>query len=390
MYLQRLTLANFKNYEALNLQFSAGMILISGKNGCGKTNLLDAVHLLCLGKSYFTSQDLNCVKHEQNFYRVEGDFMLNEQAENICATFETGAKKEISRNRVFYPRLSHHVGKFPAVMIAPDDINIINEGSEERRRLIDLTLSQLNHSYLDELMSYNKVLAERNAALKKFAENNFFDNILIDAFDAQLVKYGNEIYWKRKKIFEKWIEPLTFFYKEISGRREVPEMIYESSLHEISFSDLLKQNREKDKYAARTTDGIHRDDLNLLLNGTAVKKFGSQGQKKTFLLALKLSQYQLIAQQLDLLPVLLLDDVFDKLDEHRVKKLVEIVSAENFGQVLITDTQEERMKVCLQHTKSTFASASAYKEISFVNVEELISKQLNYVVGFQPTTQTTN
>jgi len=359
MHLQELTLTRFRNYDHYKTSFGAGLQVITGSNGSGKTNLLDAIYLLCIGKTYFGAGEQHAVQHGQSFFRVEGTFVRAEGSDLVCCTWEQGGQKEFSLNRVFYQRLADHLGRFPVVVMAPDDIALVNEGSEERRRLMDATLSQLYPEYLQHLMAYMRVLAMRNASLKQSAESGFFDHHLMDALDAQLVQYGIPVFERRRTVFGEWIGPIRDYYARLSGEQEDITVEYESALHLGSFPELLKQQREKDRAAARTTGGLHRDDWTLLMNGRPVKRFGSQGQRKCFLLAIKLAQHRLLARHKGFAPILLLDDVFDKLDPKRVEQLLDIVSGPDFSQVFITDTQRERMQQ---------AMAGAGKEVEYLEI----------------------
>ncbi len=354
MFLSILTLTNFRNYSFNKLNFSEGLNVFTGDNGSGKTNLLDAIHYLCIGKSYFSSGEQQSVMHEKNFFRVDGNFMQEEKSVTVAITFETTAKKIISKNGNAYPRIADHVGKFPVVVIAPDDITLINDGSDERRRWMDNTISQVNHLYLEELLNYNRVLAQRNALLKQFALKEYYNEPLLKALDEQLLKFGTTIFQERKKVVAEIIPMVQYYYKIISAQKETISLLYESGLNENEFRNLLMQSRDKDCALQRTTEGTHKDDLDLIMNNFSLRRFGSQGQKKSFLTALKLAQYEFIRRTKNVLPILLLDDVFDKLDEHRVKQMLQLISKEEFGQVFITDTGENRIERLLDGSGQHF------------------------------------
>lgn len=347
MYLQQINLTNYKNYNGNTnnkLEFSPGFNFLVGQNGAGKTNLLDAVYYLCFCKSYFSSTDAQNVHHGKDFFRVEGTFDLNGQPENICAKFGAGRKKEFNRNGVAYERLSEHIGLLPLVMIAPDDTALIKDGSEERRKALDTAISQINKPYLDALIAYNKVLQQRNALLKNFAERNYFNLQLLETYNAQLTAPATVIFQTRQQITTQLTPIIEQFYCQLSQHQETVNCLYQSPLHGKNFAQLLTNNLPTDRQLQRTTEGVHKDDLEFTINGYPLKKFGSQGQQKSFLIAFKLAIYQLIAQYSGKLPLLLLDDIFDKLDEQRTAQLVQMVNTPNFGQVFISDTQLNRMK----------------------------------------------
>jgi DNA replication and repair protein RecF len=341
-------LHSFKNYQNQSFDFSERIIGICGKNGVGKTNLLDALHYLCFTKSYFTRSDAMCVKHDQEGFRIDGSFVLNDKKEKvICILRETG-KKELSINGELYDKFSKHIGHYPCVIIAPDDIQIITDGSEERRKFVDTLLSQIDPGYLQNLIIYTKVLQQRNSLLKSFAETGNKDFGLLDILDAQLVKPGDIIFDKRKEFLVSFLPVAKQLYNAIANQYENINLFYESELLTISFSELIKLNRNKDCMMQRTTSGIHRDDIELKLNDEAFKNIASQGQRKSLLFALKLAEMEILKKEKGFAPLLLLDDVFEKLDEERISNLLEKVCIENDGQVFITDTNEQRLKDHLQ------------------------------------------
>lgn len=354
MFLHSIALTNFKNYPFNKLTFSEGINVFTGDNGSGKTNLLDAIHYLCIGKSYFSSGEMQSVMHEKGFFRIDGNFVRKETPVTVAITFEPISKKIISKNGNAYSRIADHVGEFPIVVIAPDDISLINEGSEERRRWMDNTVSQVHHLYLEELLNYNKVLAQRNALLKQFSAKEYFNEQLLKALDEQLLKYGITIFQERKKFITEIIPLVQHFYEIISEQKEAISLAYESGLNQNEFYKLLMQSRDKDRALQRTTEGIHKDDLDLIMDKFSLRRFGSQGQKKSFLTALKLAQYEFIRQTKNTSPILLLDDVFDKLDKHRVKQMLQLISNPDFGQVFITDTGENRIEKLLDGSRRHF------------------------------------
>lgn len=345
MYLQQLSITNFKNYGQCTLQFVPRINLICGQNGAGKTNLLDAVYYLCFCKSYFSATDAQNIHHGQDFFRLEGRFMLaNGQNCTALVKYGAGRKKEFGLNGAVYDRLSEHIGLLPLVMIAPDDTEIIKNSSEERRKLLDITISQIDKSYLQALISYNKTLQQRNALLKTFAERHFFNPALLETYNEQLSPPAMLIYTKRQQVVQLLLPLVQQYYGQLSGGRETVHCTYQSALANTGFAELLKQNLHTDRQLQRTTEGIHRDDAEFTINNYPLKKFGSQGQQKSFLIALKLAIYRLIAQSSGKTPILLLDDICDKLDEQRISQLVQIITGPNFGQVFISDTQKDRMQ----------------------------------------------
>ena len=344
MYLKQLSVINFKNYAEAGLTFSEGVNVFTGNNGAGKTNLLDAIHYLSLCKSYFNPIDSQQIKQGADFFIINGTFDKNNHQEAIACAVKRNQKKQFKRNKKDYQRLADHIGFLPLVMISPYDISIIIEGSEERRKFIDNVISQTDNSYLDELITYNKVLLNRNALLKSIAETGRYDPHLLEVLDEQLTVSGDRIFEKRKAFMESFTEIFNNHYRFLSEDAEKVELIYESQLFQGSFEVLLKKNVEKDRALERTSAGVHKDELVFAIHGMPMKKFGSQGQQKSFLIALKMAQYTFLNQQKGFKPILLLDDIFDKLDEGRVTKLMQMISNHDFGQVFITDTSESRVK----------------------------------------------
>jgi DNA replication and repair protein RecF len=344
MWLQKLSLINFKNYSEAELNFSPAVNAFTGNNGAGKTNLLDAIHYLSLCKSYFNPIDGQQIRHDHDFFLVQGVFDKDDQDEVISCGLKRGQKKLFRRNKKEYQRLADHIGLFPLVMISPNDISIIIEGSEERRRFIDNVISQTDHAYLDELILYNRNLQNRNALLRQIALSGKYDPELLEIYDEQLVLSGNRIFAKRRAFMDVFTQIFNQHYQYLSEGAETVGMVYESPLIKADFAELLKQSLERDRVLERTTIGIHKDDLIFTLAGMPLKKFGSQGQQKSFLIALKLAQYTFLQQQKGFKPLLLLDDIFDKLDERRTRKLMKMVSDKDFGQIFITDTSRKRIE----------------------------------------------
>ena len=340
--LHSISLTQFKNYTLRSFQFNERIVGICGNNGVGKTNLLDAIHYLCFTKSYFTRDTLNIQSGHQGF-RVDGDLELSDKKEKaVCILRETG-KKEFSVNDAGYEKFSEHIGRYPCVIIAPDDIQIITDGSEERRRFLDALLSQIDKDYLQHLINYNKILLQRNSLLKSFYETGNKNLSLLDVLDEQLVKPGNYIFEKRKQFLVSFLPDVKRLYFEIAKQEEETDLHYQSELNQCAFTELLHLNRQRDMAAQRTTGGIHRDDLVFNLTGQLFRNIASQGQRKSLLFALKLAEMDVLKQNKGFAPLLLLDDVFEKLDEDRIASLLRRVCIENDGQVFITDTNEERL-----------------------------------------------
>ena len=344
MYLKNLSLVNFKNYDEAAISFTDGANAFTGNNGAGKTNLLDAIHYLSLCKSYFNPIDSQQIKQDRDLFMIQGTFEKNESDEVISCGIRKNQKKQFKRNKKEYQRLADHIGLFPLVMISPNDTSLILEGSEERRKFIDNVISQTDANYLDELIIYNKNLLNRNALLKQIAETGKYDPALLEIFDEQLIQAGNKIFEKRKVFMEAFIQIFNSHYQYLTEEAEIVTLIYESQLFDDSFKNLLKKSIEKDRILQRTNVGIHKDELVFQILNMPLKKFGSQGQQKSFLIALKLAKYSFLYQQKGFKPLLLLDDIFDKLDDLRITKLMKMVSEDDFGQIFITDTNAERVK----------------------------------------------
>ncbi|MBA2423141.1 MAG: DNA replication and repair protein RecF [Chitinophagales bacterium] len=344
MYLKAIALTQFKNYTGGTFEFSPSLNFLTGENGSGKTNVLDAIHYLALGKSYFHAVDQLAIQHGTNFFRVAGSFCKGSEDIKLACVYQSAGKKELAINGTVYLKLMDHVGLIPVVIIAPDDHSIIDEGSEERRRFIDNTISQIDHQYLENLVSYNKVLQQRNAALKQFAYRKTFDSTLIDSLNIPLISYGKMIFEKRTYFLKAMVPLIIKYYSIISGRKETVTAVYHSIFQRKDFLEALTASLEKDLQLERTTEGTHRDEFDFSMNDVPVKKFGSQGQKKCFLLALKLAQRELIANENNVTPIVLLDDLLDKLDEKRALRILELVSAADFGQVFITGTKTSLIK----------------------------------------------
>lgn len=352
--LQHISLTQFKNYNNRSFDFTERITGIYGSNGAGKTNLLDAIHYLCFTKSYFTRLDAGNVKHGHTGFRIEGNFLLQGKEENAaCILRETG-RKEFSVNEAGYEKFSRHFGRYPCVVIAPDDAELITGASDERRKFLDTLLSQLDSNYLRHLITYTKILQQRNSLLKSFTETETRNESLLDAIDRQLVLPGDYIFERRKQFLVSFLPLVKQLYKEIAGKEEDITIFYESELLYSSMKELLQANRQRDYYAQRTTSGIHRDELSILLDNQSFKNIASQGQRKSLLFALKLAEMETLKKERSFAPLLLLDDVFEKLDEDRIANLLKKVCAENNGQVFITDTNKERLRSHLSSLQVPF------------------------------------
>lgn len=345
MFLQKLQLSNYKNYEDLEIDFSSKINCFVGENGSGKTNLLDAIFYLSYCKSYFNGIDSQNIRHDHDFFAIHGRYLSfsNENSDTISCILKRNERKILKINKKEYPRLSDHIGTIPLVMVSPYDIDLINEGSEFRRKYFDSVLAQFDKNYLNDIVQYQKILQQRNALLKKFAEMHTYDAASMDLWDDQMVAVGIRIHQKRKQFLIDFQPIIQHYFEEISGGVEKISIRYESQLLKTDFALLLKKAKDNDLSSQHTTVGIHKDDYFFLMDDYPLKRFGSQGQQKTFLVALKLAQFESTTNIKKTKPILLLDDIFDKLDNNRVGYLINLVGNNNFGQVFISDTQTERI-----------------------------------------------
>ncbi len=342
MFLQNLSLINYKNFDSKSFDFDSKINCFVGANGIGKTNILDAVYHLAFGKSYFNPMASQNIKHGEDFFMIDGTFVIKDRPEKIVCSFKKGVKKIIKRNNKAYERLLDHIGLIPLVIISPIDRDLILEGSDVRRKFMDGVISQSDKQYLDALIRYNKTLIQRNSLLKFFAANHTFDQATLSVYDEQLDTFGTEIHEKRERFITEFTPIFKQQYGAISGGKEEVNIVYDSKLSTNNLKDLLSSSIDKDRATQYTTNGIHKDDLRFEIKEYPVKKFGSQGQQKSFLIALKFAQFQFLKNQAGSSPILLLDDIFDKLDEGRVKHIITLVEAKNFGQIFISDTHAER------------------------------------------------
>lgn len=354
MYLQKLSLVNFKNLESQSFDFQQKINCFVGNNGVGKTNILDAIYYLSFAKSYFNSVAVQNIRHGESFFMIEGDYILDDRNEKIVCSLKKGQKKVLKRNGKSYEKFSEHIGQLPLVIISPADRDLVTEGSDTRRKFIDGVISQQNKNYLKDLLSYNKVLSQRNALLKYFATNRTFDALNLEVYNERLSEYGARIFEVRKVFLEKFIPIFNEKYQIISDDKETVNLVYKSQLNDSSMKDLFQQSLEKDKMLQYTSSGIHKDDLSFEIGNYPIKKFGSQGQQKSYLIALKFAQFEFIKQQSNVVPILLLDDIFDKLDESRVLQIINLVDNDEFGQIFITDTHSERTENIVKQSNKPY------------------------------------
>lgn len=354
MYLKDLCLIQFKNYEEAQLNFSSNINCFVGNNGSGKTNLLDAIYYMCCCKSYFNSIDTQNINFEQQFFTIEGTFYRKDQVDKVFCGVKRGQKKVFKRNKKEYEKLADHIGLFPLVIISPADSNLIIEGSETRRKFMDNVISQSDKIYLQYIIKYNQVVSQRNALLKYFAANFTYDPTTLAVYNEQLIDLGTLIHAKRSEFMLKFNPIFQKYYKSISGEKEKVSLEYKSQLHDLHLSVLLEESLTKDKVLQYTTCGTHKDDLLFKISDFPIKKHGSQGQQKTFLIALKLAQFDFIKYLVGYKPLLLLDDIFDKLDDTRVESIVRLVSEHHFGQIFITDTHKDRTEDIIKNIDDSY------------------------------------
>jgi DNA replication and repair protein RecF len=365
MFLQKISLANFKSYEYDSFEFSERVNCVVGENGTGKTNLLDAIYFLALTKSSISNQDALSINHEAEYMMIEGAFVIsdlglgiadletrqpqitNRKSELIDVSLQRGQKKAVLRDKKAYERISEHIGRFPVVMLSPNDTDIIRDGSEERRKFFDGVMAQLNSEYLENLLQYNRLLLQRNSLLKQFAERNYVDELLLDVYSDPLVEVSLKLYNARNEFITEFLPLFKKHYHTLSDAREEVEMIYESEVGAENFMQIFRKNRQRDLAAQRTTIGSHKDDFIFEINGFTLRKFGSQGQQKSFVIALKLAQFEMLTKVKGFPPLLLLDDIFDKLDDRRIQQLITMMVDGTFSQVFITDARPERTRQLL-------------------------------------------
>lgn len=342
MHLQKLELLNFKNYPAQTLDFSPDINCLVGANGSGKTNLLDAIYYLSLTKSAFSQTDAHSIRHDEALMLIRGWFKREDALDTVQCSLQQGQRKQVMRNRKEYERLSEHVGRYPVVLIAPNDTDIIREGSETRRRFFDGLLSQLDAQYLQNLLRYNHALRQRNSLLKTFAEQGRVQHDLLEPFTLQLLQYGLPLLEHRLLFLEEYMPLFEHHYRHLTDGKETVSIRYETNLVQEHAEKLMQESLQRDMAQQRTRIGVHKDDFGFEIDGFSLKRYGSQGQQKSFLIALKLAQFDLLRDHKGYKPILLLDDIFDKLDDKRMARLMELVSGHAFGQLFVTDARPER------------------------------------------------
>jgi DNA replication and repair protein RecF len=350
MFIQKLILNNFKNNEDSAIFFDKKCTVFVGKNGVGKTNILEAIYYLSVFKSYFGLPDKDLILSTSQHFFLSCNFIIKDEKKQLICGYKLGEKKNIKINNKKYEKISEHIGKFPVVFLTPYDIDLVREGSEQRRKFFDLIISTNSSEYLNNLLEYNKILEQRNRYLKQVKEYHNFDKTLINTYNEKLSELGEKIFEERKKFITEFVGIFKKYYSEMSNVSEIADIDYSSQLSNNRFSELLDGSLEKDLLLERTTCGIHKDDYLFKINSKECNKFASQGQLKSFVIALKLAQYKIVFDKLNIKPVTLLDDIFDRLDAFRSKKLMEIIDSDFFGQIIITDTDSIRI---LKHFEST-------------------------------------
>lgn len=349
MFLSNLSIINYKNIGEAQLTFSPKINCFIGDNGEGKTNLLDAVYFLSFTHSMFSNIDSQMMKHDAAFFMLQGTYTQDdgETHEEVYAGMKRGAKKQFKRNKKSYKKLAEHIGLIPLIIVSPDDVTLINGGGEERRKLLDIVISQYDNTYIDYLVRYNKALQQRNAMLKMEEEP---DTVLLALWEEEMATYGEHIYHCRSEFVERFIPVFNQIYKAISGEKEDVSLRYISHCQRGPLLDVIQRDRHKDRAVGYSLHGIHRDDLEMLIGGYPMKREGSQGQTKTYVISLKLAQFDFLRQTISATtPLLLLDDIFDKLDANRVEKIVKMVAGKTFGQIFITDTNRDHLDKILSN-----------------------------------------
>lgn len=354
MYLKKISLFNYKNFSEANFAFDIKINCFVGKNGIGKTNILDAIYQVAYGKSYFNPLAVQNIKHGEDFFVIDAELEKENRVEQIVCSLKKGQKKILKRNGKVYDKFSDHIGFVPLVIISPADRDLIIEGSETRRKFMDSVISQLDSLYLQQLIQYQKIISQRNALLKYFALNHVFDNDTLLIYNEQLNGLAQSIFEKRKEFIQEFIPIFNKHHQAITDSQETVQLVYESHLFDHNLATLLEENLHKDRALQYTSVGIHKDDLSFEIDSYPIKKFGSQGQQKSFLIALKLAQFEFLKKQSGVKPILLFDDIFDKLDESRVAKIVTMVNSDTFGQLFISDTHPERTEDIVKSTHQSY------------------------------------
>ena len=354
MRLEELSLTNYKNIDSKKFEFKENMICLVGDNGVGKSNILSSIYHLCFGKSFVNSSSTSNIKFGAKFYMIQGIFSKNNIQEKLNFSYKKGNTKIFKRNGKMYKNISEHIGHFPLVIVSPYDNDIIYGGSLFRRNLMDGIIGQADKKFLKDLISYKKTLTQRNALLKLNYQKKKLDIGLLDIYDESLIDIGNRIHEKRKSFLEIYTDIFKTYYLSISKNKESVEINFKSQLNGNNYRDLIKNSFERDLLFQFTTQGPHKDDLEFLLNGFQIKKFGSQGQQKSLLISLKLAQYEFLKKYLDVKPLVLLDDIFDKLDQKRVELIMQLIEDKYFGQIFITDTDKYRVLKAIETTSLTY------------------------------------
>tara|TARA_B100001057_G_scaffold146988_2_gene146973 strand:+ start:57691 stop:58791 length:1101 start_codon:yes stop_codon:yes gene_type:complete len=352
MFLNSLKIDNYKNLKNVKLKFTKKINCFIGNNGIGKTNIIDSIYHLAFTKSYFNPSTSQNVMTGTEYFSINGDYEIKDRKENIHCYYKIGQKKVIKRNSKVYDRISDHIGMINLVIISPHDRNLITEGSEMRRKFIDSVIGQVDKIYLQGIINYNKVISQRNSLLKYFFINRKFDKDTIESYNQQLISIGTPIFKERSKFMSTFIPIFKKYYSDISSGDEIVDISYKSDLNSGSFSEILSESLSKDRFLQYTSRGIHKDDLIFNINNNRIKNFGSQGQQKSFLIALKLAQFDYYKTKFGNSPIILLDDIFDKLDQNRVRQIVQILEKKEFSQIFITDTHVDRIKDALSISKN--------------------------------------
>ena len=352
MHLENISLNHFKNYTALELEFPKDINCFVGANGSGKTNLLDAIHYLSLTKSAFNPIDSQSIRHHEDYFVVRGNFRINDRQHTVQCSLRQRQKKIIKLNQKPYDKISEHIGKFPLVLITPNDTDIIRGGGEVRRKFFDSIISQINPAYLANLIHYNHGLKQRNSLLKQFAESGSTDNDLLAPYNQVILGLGHKIHMERQNFTNIFVPIFEKHYQNLSGQKEVTYIDYTSDLTQPDFDARFINNLQKDLAMNRTGLGVHKDDYIFKIEDYPLKKFGSQGQQKSFVIALKLAQYDIVKDKRGSKPLLLLDDIFDKLDDQRINKLMQMLEEGKFGQIFVTDARPERTTTIFQGLKT--------------------------------------
>jgi len=354
VYVKNLHIINYRNIAQADLELSEGINCFVGLNGAGKTNLLDTIYYMSFCKSFFTSQDSQNIRHDEPFFVLQAQYERNNLEEQIYCGVKRGLKKQFKRNKKDYQRLSEHIGLLPLVIIAPFDEMLIADGSEERRKYMDSVISQCDKVYLETLLRYNRLLQQRNALLKQMQDQESLNATLLDVFDIQMAQLGSAISSRRGQ-FVNWLKPvLSEYYSQISSDQEPVSMEYVTGLQRYDLYQGFVESRMRDIVLGYTSRGVHKDDIDFSLGEYQIKKVGSQGQRKSFVIALKLAQFQYLTEYNGIKPILMLDDVFDKLDAVRGDNLITLVASKQFDQIFITDTNRDRLKVVLQKASKDY------------------------------------